>query len=126
MSGRRNQLLLVGVSAVLAIFTCMSAIANQAEITNVVVAKNPDGYRFEVTIEHADTGWDHYADGWEVISPAGKVLGKRVLLHPHVDEQPFTRSLSGVQVPAGIKSVSIRAHDSVHGYNEKMYTVELP
>ena len=102
------------------------AMAGDAEITRVVVTGGPDGYRFDVTIRHADTGWDHYADGWEVISPAGELLGKRVLWHPHVDEQPFTRSLSGVRIPAGIKSVIIRTHDSVHGYNSKTYKVDLP
>jgi hypothetical protein len=103
-----------------------TALAGDAEITKVDVSSGANGYRFDVTIRHADTGWDHYADGWEVIAPDGKVLGKRVLMHPHVNEQPFTRSLSGVMIPSGTSSVSIRAHDSVHGYNKKVYTVELP
>ena len=114
----------------LSLFSCLlwSAIAaaGQAEITDVQVQKGQNGYRFDVTIRHADTGWEHYADGWEVLSPDGEALGKRVLMHPHVNEQPFTRSLSGVRVPAGMDSVVIRAHDSVHGYNDKTYKVKLP
>jgi hypothetical protein len=100
--------------------------SNQAEIVDVKVANNQGSYRFDVTLRHGDTGWDHYADGWEVISTSGDVLGKRVLAHPHVGEQPFTRSLSGVKVPQGTSSVSIRAHDSVHGYNKKVFEVKLP
>ena len=101
------------------------AVAGQARIIDVRVTDNNGSFRFDVTLEHADTGWDHYADGWEVISPAGDVLGHRVLAHPHVNEQPFTRSLSGVQIPQGVKTVSIRAHDSVHGYNKEMFEVDL-
>ena len=56
---------------------------------------------------------DHYADKWEVLAPDGTVLGTRTLYHPHVDEQPFTRSLSGVSVAETIADVSVRGHDSV-------------
>ncbi len=50
----------------------------------------------------------------------------RVLAHPHVNEQPFTRSLKGVKVPAGIERVLIRAHDSVHGYGSQVVELTLP
>ena len=53
---------------------------------------------------HPDTGWDDYADGWRVLDMDGNELGMRVLHHPHVDEQPFTRSLSG--------GADSRRHDS--------------
>ena len=101
------------------------AVSDQARIVDVKVTDNQGSFRFDVTLEHADTGWDHYADGWEVMSPAGDVLGKRVLAHPHVDEQPFARSLSGVRIPQGVNTVTIRAHDSVHGYNKEMFEVDL-
>jgi hypothetical protein len=57
------------------------AFAGQAKIVDVEVTNNNDSYRFDVTLRHDDAGWDHYADGWEVLSPDGKVLGKRVLAH---------------------------------------------
>ena len=102
-----------------------AAISGQVKITDVEVKNSQDSFRFDVTLRHDDSGWDHYADGWEVLSPSGDVLGKRVLAHPHVNEQPFTRSLSGVRIPQGISTVSIRAHDSVHGYNREMFEVSL-
>ena len=43
-------------------------------------------YRFSVTVKHADEGWNHYADRWEVLTPDGKLLGVRTLYHPHVNE----------------------------------------
>jgi len=83
-------------------------------------------YRFAVGVQHADTGWKHYADKWEVLTPDGDILGLRKLLHPHVDEQPFTRSLSGVKIPASIRQVTVRAHDSVHGDGGKKLQLNLP
>jgi hypothetical protein len=82
-----------------------------------------DGWRFDVTVLHADTGWDHYADGWEVLGPDGARLGYRALLHPHVTEQPFTRSLSRVAVPEGVTTIRVRAHDAVDGWGP---AVEVP
>ncbi|MGB5765809.1 MAG: hypothetical protein WBM38_03640 [Arenicellales bacterium] len=116
---------IVGLLITILMSYSSTAVAGQARIIDVSVTNNNGSFRFDVTLEHADSGWDHYADGWEVVSPAGDVLGKRVLAHPHVNEQPFTRSLSGVQIPQNVKTVSIRAHDSVHGYNKEMFEVDL-
>ena len=100
--------------------------AGEADVVDAKVrSMKARTYRFEVTVQHADTGWDHYADQWEVVAPNGAVLGRRVLYHPHVDEQPFTRSLSGVKIPAGIKTITIRAHDSVHGHGGQSVTIKL-
>ena len=69
-----------------------------------------------VTLSHPDSGWDHYADGWEVIDAAGTRLGFRALLHPHVEEQPFTRSLRPARpLPEG--PLFVRARCSVDGWN---------
>lgn len=116
----------IGVLAVVAITGTGAALAGEADVLAVEAASAGDGtYRFDVTVEHADTGWDHYADAWEVVAPDGTVLGTRTLLHPHVDEQPFTRSLTGVAIPGSIKKATIRAHDSVDGLGGKEVTVEL-
>lgn len=103
------------------------AMAGEADVLEVRVrAQSAEAYGFEVTVRHADEGWDHYADAWEVLGPDGEVLGVRVLYHPHVGEQPFTRSLRDVRIPAGIRKVRLRAHDSVHGNGGKEVEVELP
>lgn len=100
--------------------------AGEAEIVNAKATKVGDGWRFDVTVRHGDTGWDHFADGWWVLAPDGTQLGYRKLLHPHENEQPFTRSLGGVRVPAGVSSVMIKVHDSVHGDGPKLFKVSLP
>jgi hypothetical protein len=91
-----------------------------------VVLEAAGTYRFDVTISSDDTGWDKYADQWDVVAPDGAVLGTRMLAHPHETEQPFTRSLSGIAVPAGVNSVTIRARDKVEGYGGAEMTVSLP
>lgn len=104
-----------------------TAVADQVEIVDARVQASGEGnYRFDVTLRHADTGWDHYADAWQILAPDGSLLGERVLYHPHVQEQPFTRSLPGVRIPQGTPYVSIRAHDKVHGYSDQDYRLTLP
>jgi len=101
--------------------------AGEADVLKVEVENTGSRtYRFSVTIRHADTGWDHYANRFEVLSPDGTVLGTRTLHHPHVNEQPFTRSLSGVRIPNPVTSVTVRAGDSVHGDGGRAQTVRLP
>lgn len=103
------------------------SLAGEADIIKVKIDKTSlNSFRFSVTVLHEDTGWQHYANQWDVIDKKGRILGTRVLLHPHVDEQPFTRSLSGLKIPEGIKTVTIRAHDLVHKYGGRQITVELP
>jgi hypothetical protein len=102
------------------------ALAGEADVLDVDVTAAAEGYRFEVTVRHADEGREHFADRFEIITPAGEILGVRTLHHPHVDEQPFTRSLSGVIVPEDVDRVVVRARDSVHGYGGEELAVELP
>jgi len=101
--------------------------AGEADVVKVD-AKNAgkNTYHFNVTVSHADTGWGHYANKWDVVGKDGTVYGTRILHHPHVDEQPFTRSLSGIEIPGEIKTVTVRAHDSVHKYGGKVIFVDLP
>lgn len=112
-------------SATIALCLAQPLWADQAKIENVTARQTGNSWSFDVTIRHPDTGWDHYADGWSVNAPDGSELGFRKLAHPHENEQPFTRSLSGVQIPEGLGEVVIRAHDSVHGWSDQTYTVKL-
>jgi hypothetical protein len=80
--------------------------------------------RFSVTLSHPDTGWDHYADGWRIELADGTVLGTRELVHPHVDEQPFTRSTS-VNLPDSVTRVFIRARCNLDGWNADAVAFEL-
>lgn len=101
------------------------ATAEAPVIVDAEAQRSGMGWRFIVTVKHNDTGWDHYADGWEVLSDDGEVLGFRELMHPHVNEQPFTRSLGDVTVPDGTRFVYIRAKCSVDGWTGEKVKVDL-
>ncbi len=116
------MMILLGV-----LLTAVAAGAGEADVEAAeAIPRGDDRYRIRVTVRHADTGWEHYADRFEILDGQGNLLGTRVLHHPHVDEQPFTRRLDNVLIPAGIKRVTVRAHDSQHGYGGRTMTLKLP
>jgi len=104
--------------------------AAQAGEADVVAVKptreSNDSWRFDVTVKSNDRGWDYYADAFEVRTPDGRLLGRRILVHPHETEQPFTRELSGVKIPPEIKTVVVRARHKPRGYDGATMTVRLP
>ncbi len=110
---------------VLACFVAGAVWADSPVVSNVHVKKVGMVWRVDVTLHHPDSGWDHYADGWEVLDKDGNRLAYRELLHPHVTEQPFTRGLSGVVFPDGTREIFVRASCSVDGWTGKPKRVEL-
>lgn len=101
--------------------------AGEADVVAVEVDHRMDGrFDFHVTIRSNDRDRDSFADAFEILTPDGRVLGRRELLHPHANEQPFTRELLGLAVPPGIEQVVVRAHHRRHGYDGTTVTVRLP
>ena len=86
-----------------------------AKVTEVEVEGKANDYTFAVTVSSPDTGCDRYADWWEVITPEGELIYRRVLLHSHVDEQPFTRT--GSVAVESDREVIVRVHMSSDGYS---------
>lgn len=91
------------------------ASAGEADVIDAsATSLGGDQWRIAATIRHGDTGWDHYANAFEVVGPDGETLETRVLYHPHVNEQPFTRSVVAT-IPSTVTSIRVRALDLVHG-----------
>ena len=107
--------------------------SGNADVEYVRAVEAADGsWTFHVTVRHPDAGWDDYADGWDVVTPDGMILKPdpdspftRLLLHPHEDEQPFTRSQSGIVIPEGVDQVRVRAHDLVDEFGGREVLVDL-
>ena len=92
-----------------------TAMGVTADVLAVQATGQPGAYEFSVSIRSPDKGCAQYADWWEVVSKDSKLLYRRVLLHSHVDEQPFTRS--GGPVPIQPDTVVwVRAHMNNSGY----------
>ena len=96
------------------------SVAAKANVVAVQVTGKPGAYILTITLRSPDTGCQQYADWWEVVSEDGKLLARRILLHSHVDEQPFTRSSGPVPIqPATV--VWVRAHMNTGGYGGTAY-----
>lgn len=118
-----NRLLL----ALAVVAAASSAVAGEADVVDVKVRRSAPGvYDFDVTVRSVDKGWEYYADAFEVLAPDGALLGRRELLHPHESEQPFTRELYGVKIPAAITEVIVRARHKPAGYGGATRKVKLP
>lgn len=89
--------------------------ATFADVTAVTTSGDAGAYTFSITISSPDTGCEQYADWWEVVSEDGELQYRRVLLHSHVSEQPFTRSGGPVDIAAD-ETVIVRAHMNTGGY----------
>jgi len=97
------------------------------EVVSAEVELEADGtYSFEVTISSPYDTPERYADAWRILSPDGTELGIRELLHDHAGEQPFTRDLSGVEIPDDISVVTIQGRDLVNGWGGATFEVTLP
>jgi hypothetical protein len=91
-----------------------------------VQPRGDDRFDFDVTVSSPYDTPRRYADAFHVVGPDGKVYGERKLLHDHAGEQPFTRDLYGVEIPAGIRKVTVQARDKKYGYGGKTADAALP
>lgn len=112
-------------SAVFVLLVPGLAQAGSLKIVSAEFVMNGSTWTVSATLRYPDTGWSDFADEWRVVDGAGKVLGDRVLFHPHEDEQPFTRTQDGIAIPATTHIVYIEAHDKVHGWTPDRLRVDL-
>ena len=89
-----------------------------SRVAAVEVSPAGNGYNFSLTIESDETGCDRYANWWEVVTPEGVLLYRRILAHSHADEQPFTRSGGPVAIGEG-DVVVVRSHVDPDGYSTR-------
>jgi hypothetical protein len=104
--------------------------AAEQKFPDVVAAKvtplGGDRFNFDVTISSPYDTPQRYADAFRIVGPGGEVYGERKLLHDHADEQPFTRDLHCVTIPAGPRAVIVEARDLRYGYGGRRLEVALP
>jgi hypothetical protein len=91
-----------------------------------VRASGADRFDFDVTLSSPYDTPQRYADAFRVTDGNGAIFGERILAHDHQNEQPFTRDLHGVAIPAGVTRVTIEGRDQANGYGGKTLIVDLP
>lgn len=95
----------------------------------VDVSATSDGdntWTFAVTLRSPYDSPERYADSWRVRSADGTVYGERFLTHDHASEQPFTRSQSGIEIPADVLVVVVQGRDQVSGWGGTTVEYTLP
>lgn len=73
-------------------------------------------WTFAATISSPYDTPERYADAWRVLGPDGTVFGVRELAHDHANEQPFTRSRSGIEIPDDVDTVTVEGRDQANGW----------
>lgn len=99
--------------------------AGEVQILDVEFINRGKTWDVRTKVRHDDSGWEHFADAWRVVTENGAVLGTRILQHPHVDEQPFVRSLHELSIPPGVTTVYVEARDNVNGWSSQRVKVDL-
>jgi len=89
------------------------------------IQSEDDSWCFDAQVRHNDQSWKHYADAWQVTDLEGNVLGKRVLAHPHDNEQPFTRRLCNIEIAEALQKVIVSSKCNVHGFGGETVIVDL-
>ena len=97
------------------------------DVLGVELTQTGEGvYRIAVTLSSPYDTPERYADAWRVLTPDCAVLGIRILTHDHQFEQPFTRSLSGVEIPDDVTEITVQGRDQISGWGGEMLTVPVP
>ena len=97
------------------------------EVVAIDASQDADGtWTFRVTLSSPYDTPERYADAWRVVDPDGNELGIRVLTHDHANEQPFTRSQTGIAIPADVTEVTVQGRDQANGWGGGELTITLP
>lgn len=96
------------------------------DVVDVSVMGGDGVFDFIVTIRSPYDTPERYADAFRVIGDDGHVYGLFELSHHHANEQPFTRSLAGVEIPSAVEGVRIEARDSTYGWGGAAVELNLP
>lgn len=90
------------------------------DVLDAVFDQQDDGlWTVAVTLSSPYDSPERYADAWRVTSLDGETTwGVRELTHDHADEQPFTRSQSGIEIPSTETTVLVQGRDQANGWGE--------
>lgn len=95
------------------------------DIVDASATLTNEAWTFLVTVSSPYDSPERYADGWRILGPDGTEYGFRLLTHDHASEQPFTRSLSDVQIPADVDVVTIEGRDRLNGFGGGTFELSM-
>ncbi len=96
------------------------------DVLDATASSTGDGtWTFSATLSSPYDTPERYADAWRVVGPDGEVYGIRELTHDHANEQPFTRSHSGIEIPEDVAVVTVEGRDQISGWGGATVEVVL-
>ena len=95
------------------------------DVIDATAQRNDDTWTIAATLTSPYDTPERYADAWRVLGPDGEVYAERILTHDHANEQPFTRSQSGVEIPGDVSVIVIEGRDLEFGYGGDTFELEL-
>ncbi len=93
------------------------------DVIDAELERTGDTWRLSATVSSPYDSPERYADAFRAVTEDGTVLGVRELAHDHANEQPFTRSLTGLEIPDDVTRITVEGRDRTHGWGGD--TVEL-
>lgn len=96
------------------------------DVLDAELEADGDRWRLSATLSSPYDTPERYADAFRALSPDGEQLGVRELLHDHANEQPFTRSLDGLEIPDDVDEIIVEGRDLEHGWGGDTVTVAVP
>lgn len=96
------------------------------DVVDATATDNGDGtWTFSATLSSPYDTAQRYADAWRILDEDGTELGIRILGHDHQNEQPFTRTLAGVEIPEGTTTVTVQGRDQISGWGGETATLSI-
>ncbi|MEX2548992.1 MAG: hypothetical protein WD638_02090 [Nitriliruptoraceae bacterium] len=96
------------------------------DVVSAELEPSGDAWRLDATLSSPYDSPERYADAFRAAAPDGTVLGVRELAHDHANEQPFTRSLTGLTIPDAVDQITVEGRDLEHGWGGETVTVDVP
>jgi len=96
------------------------------DVIDATAQRTEDTWTIAATLSSPYDTPERYADAWRVLGPDGEVYAERILTHDHANEQPFTRSQSGVVIPSEVSVIVIQGRDLEFGYGGDTFELVLP
>jgi hypothetical protein len=117
-----------GMKTPLAAFAVLAApaLADAPQVMSAEMVRAGDHWTITVALSHEDSGWDHFASGFEVDMPDGTRIAYKDLTHPQTDSTRIEVSLGGLSVPQGTDHILIRTRCSLVGWSAEPVQVDLP
>lgn len=121
-----TQLHALALATFAALNLATGAGAEAPKVASASIVQDGAGWTVRALIRHPDSGWDHYASGWQVLAPDGTVLGFAEITHPHLEGEPIQEELTGITLPDGADHLMIRVRCTLDGWSARFFRLDLP